>query len=95
VNGRITLSAPRLMAIIACTLDAGKNCNGSPIGGAVRWIVLSVALAISVRLAYRIGMRTYLVLINGIEAGSVEAASYAAAKSIARATFKRRCDVIG
>lgn len=40
-------------------------------------------------------MRTYLVFINGIEAGSLEAPSYAVARKSARRAYGVACDVIG
>lgn len=40
-------------------------------------------------------MKTYIVLVNGSEVGTVEAPSYHAAKAEARRAFHRRCDVIG
>jgi len=40
-------------------------------------------------------MRTFQVYINGESAGTVEAASYQAARKAARAAFRVSCDIIG
>jgi len=40
-------------------------------------------------------MRTFVVLINMMPSGTVEASSYAAARKLARAAYGRRVDVIG
>lgn len=40
-------------------------------------------------------MREYLVFINGVEAGTIHAASYAAARAAARSLYRVSCDVIG
>jgi hypothetical protein len=40
-------------------------------------------------------MTTYTVLINGEEHGTIEAPSYQAARKLARALFRRSCDIIG
>lgn len=40
-------------------------------------------------------MRTYLVFINGIEAGAIDAPSYAVARKSARRAYGVSCDIIG
>lgn len=40
-------------------------------------------------------MKTYIVLINSIAVGQVDASDYREARKAARALFHRRCDVIG
>lgn len=40
-------------------------------------------------------MRNWLVMINGEEAGTVQAVSYPLARKAARAAFRVRCDIIG
>lgn len=40
-------------------------------------------------------MRTYIVLVNGQEIGTVESDHYVKAAKLARAIYGRRCDVIG
>ena len=37
----------------------------------------------------------YIVLINGMEAGTVEARNYREARKVARALYGRRVDVVG
>lgn len=40
-------------------------------------------------------MRTYLVLINGAEVGTIDALSYVAARKAAKRAYRVSCDVIG